>query len=208
MLALLMDGQKAQLYATDPPYGVGYDGTSHPRIPGIGTAAARPAARTGTGAATITTTTRGTTSRTGSSSRGSWSGCSSAPSPTTDLDAAWYCWHASATAASFLRAWEITSIRYHQTITWVKPTHVLGFAMWNYRTEPCLMGWQQGHKPAALPVPDEHSNCWEVDWEGKARCTDGQHPDPEADPPSSSPMLSAPARAPSAWRRSRAPAPR
>ena len=48
--------------------------------------------------------------------------------------------------------------------------------MWNYRTEPCLMGWQQGHKPAALPVPDEHSNCWEVDWEGKARCTDGQHP--------------------------------
>jgi hypothetical protein len=39
--------------------------------------------------------------------------------------------------------------------------------MWNYRTEPCLMGWQQGNKPQALPVPDEHSNCWEVDWEGK-----------------------------------------
>ncbi|MBU2500751.1 DNA methylase, partial [bacterium] len=53
---------------------------------------------------------------------------------------------------------------------------VLGFAMWNYRTEPCLMGWQQGHKPEALPVPDEHSNCWETGWEGKARCTDGQHP--------------------------------
>jgi hypothetical protein len=37
------------------------------------------------------------------------------------------------------------------------------------------MGWQQGNKPQALPVPDEHSNCWEVDWEGKARCTDGNH---------------------------------
>jgi hypothetical protein len=96
-------------------------------------------------------------------------------------DAAWYCWHASATASSFLRAWEAAGIRYHQTITWVKPTFVLGFAMWNYRTEPCLMGWQQGHKPEALPVPAEHSNCWEVDWEGKSRCTDGTAPHPEAD---------------------------
>ena len=26
-----MDGKTAELYATDPPYGVGYDGTSHPQ---------------------------------------------------------------------------------------------------------------------------------------------------------------------------------
>lgn len=91
-------------------------------------------------------------------------------------NAAWYCWHASATRKQFLEAWAAAKIRYHQDVVWVKPTHVLGFTMWNYRSEPCLMGWHQGHKPAALPVPDESSNVWEVDWEGKARCTDGVHP--------------------------------
>ncbi len=171
VLERLMDGQSARLYATDPPYGVGYDGTSHPQN-------ARDKDR----------------GREPGSQNRDWSDeyWDHYESPAefeaflerifinakdhVDLDAAWYCWHASATASSFLKAWQAAGIRYHQTITWLKPTHVLGFAMWNYRTEPCLMGWQKGHKPPALPVPDEHSNAWEVDWEGKARCTDGQHP--------------------------------
>ena len=171
VLDLLMDGQQAKLYATDPPYGVGYDGTSHPQNSRDKDAGREP----------------------GSQNRDwgdeYWDHYESAAEfegfleriflnakTRVATDAAWYCWHASATASSFLRAWEIAGIRYHQTITWVKPSFVLGFAMWNFRTEPCLMGWQQGHKPEALPVPDEHSNCWEVDWEGKARCTDHQHP--------------------------------
>jgi len=176
VLQLLMDGQKACLYATDPPYGVGYDGTAHPQNQRDKERGRQP----------------------GSQNR-DWSG------DYQDLDAwdhfsgqeqfeaflvsvfrnalphledaaAWYCWHASATAESFRRAWQQTGIRYHQTVTWVKPTFVLGFAMWNYRTEPCLMGWRQGHKPPAFPVPDEPSNAWECDWSGKARCTDGLHP--------------------------------
>ncbi|MFH2053561.1 MAG: DNA methyltransferase [bacterium] len=176
VLERLMDGQVAQLYATDPPYGVGYDGTAHPQN--------RRDKDRGREA--------GTQNRDWSadySDHDAWDHFGDKAEfegflervflnakGHVDQDAAWYCWHASATASSFQKAWDIAGIRYHQTITWVKPTHVLGFAMWNYRTEPCLMGWQQGHKPQALPVPDEHSNCWEVDWEGKARCTDGQHP--------------------------------
>jgi len=176
VLARLMDGARAALYATDPPYGVGYDGTSHPQNQ-RDREAGRP---------------RGAQNR-------DWS------DDYQDLDAwdhfddqdqferflvavfqaalahvqdaaAWYCWHASATSDSFRRAWEAAGIRYHQTIQWIKPTFVLGFAMWNYRSEPCLMGWCQGHKPAVFPVADEQSNVWEVDWEGKARCTDGLHP--------------------------------
>jgi len=171
VLDRLMDGQQARLYATDPPYGVGYDGTAHPQNQRDRQEGREP----------------------GSQNRDwgdeYWDHYESPAAfeafleriflnakPRVAQAAAWYCWHASATASSFLRAWEAAGIRYHQTITWVKPSFVLGFAMWNYRTEPCLMGWQQGHKPEALPVPDEHSNCWEVDWEGKARCTDGQHP--------------------------------
>jgi DNA modification methylase len=171
VLDLLMDGQQAKLYATDPPYGVGYDGTSHPQNARDKLDGREP----------------GTQNRDWGDEYWDHFNSSSefeafleriflSAKPRVAKAAAWYCWHASATASSFLRAWEATGIRYHQTITWVKPAFVLGFAMWNYRTEPCLMGWQQGNKPEALPVPDEHSNAWEVDWEGKARCTDGNHP--------------------------------
>ena len=175
-LTRLMDGQQASLYMTDPPYGVGYDGTNHPQNQ-------RDKAQ----------------GRTPGDQNRDWSddyqdldawdhfedqgqfeqfltGVFSAARPHVAQDAAWYCWHASATTDSFRKAWVEAGIRYHQTITWVKPTHVLGFAMWNYRSEPCLMGWQQGHKPPVYQVTDETSNVWEVDWEGKARCTDGLHP--------------------------------
>jgi len=175
-LARLMDGQQAALYMTDPPYGVGYDGTAHPQNQRDKQRGREP----------------------GSQNR-DWS------DDYQDLDAwdhfgdqaefetflvdvfktalphvaeaaAWYTWHASATSDCFRRAWDEVGIRYHQMIQWVKPTFVLGFAMWNYRSEPCLMGWRQGHKPAAYSIDDEKSNVWEVDWEGRARCTDGLHP--------------------------------
>ena len=171
ILATLMDGATAALYATDPPYGVGYDGTNHPQNTAAKEAGKEP----------------GTQNRDWSAEY--WDHYESAAEFEQMLegvfrtaathvakDAAWYCWHASATAQSFMKAWQRVGIRYHQTITWVKPTAVLGFCMWDYRSEPCLMGWRQGHKPAALAVPDERTNCWEVDWEGRARCTDGLHP--------------------------------
>lgn len=175
-LARLMDGAQAALYATDPPYGVGYDGTSHPQNQRDKELGRAP----------------GTQNRDWSEDYqdlDAWDhfedqaefdrflkGVFKTALPHVAQDAAWYCWHASATSDSFRRAWQAVGIRYHQMIQWVKPTFVLGFAMWNYRSEPCLMGWQQGHKPAAYPVDGEKSNVWEVDWEGKARCTDGQHP--------------------------------
>ncbi|MBA4387660.1 MAG: DNA methylase [Verrucomicrobia bacterium] len=170
-LARLMNGATATLFATDPPYGVGYDGTNHPQNQ-------RDKAE----------------GRESGSQNRDWSteywdhyedasafeqmlvDVFSAAAPHVSQDAAWYCWHASSTIEQFLAAWRRVGIRVHQNITWVKPTFVMGFCMWNYRTEPCLMGWRQGNKPAVYPVTDEHSNCWEVDWEGKARCSDGLHP--------------------------------
>jgi len=171
ILARLMDGHKAALFATDPPYGVAYDGTNHPAVHG----------------------------RTKEECNRDWSsdyqdldawdhfkdkdefeaflhGVFANALPHVADDAAWYTWHASATSESFRRVWHKVGIRYHQTIVWVKPCMVLGYSAWHWKYEPCLMGWQQGNKPAMYPVPDEQSNIWEVDWEGKARCTDGAHP--------------------------------
>jgi len=176
VLVRLMDGHVADLYACDPPYGVSYDGTSHPmnrrgkeegRVPG--------------------------------SQNRDWSreyedhdawdhfeDREAFEQFLTDVfttasvhlvdNAAWYTWHASATVTSFLRAWDNVGVRFHQTAVWVKPCAVLGFSLWNWRYEPCLIGWKPGHKPDVYQVPDEYTNVWECDWEGKARCTDGAHP--------------------------------
>lgn len=171
ILDRLMEGKTAALYATDPPYGVGYDGTAHPK-----------------------NSTHDEQGRAEGAQNKDWGDeywdHYESPAAFQEFlerifinarrhvaeDAAWYCWHASVTTQEFMGAWAAAGVRYHQTIIWVKPTFVLGFLMWNYRTEPCLMGWQQGHKPQVQAVTDEYSNCWEVDWEGKARCTDSQHP--------------------------------
>jgi DNA modification methylase len=176
VLARLMDGKTATLYCTDPPYGVGYDGTGHPqntRAKDLGRA-------------------RGSQNRDWSAEyedHDAWdhfedreafeqflADVFTAASAHLTEDAAWYCWHASATVRSFLSAWERAGIRFHQSVVWVKPCAVLGFSMWNWRYEPCLMGWRAGHKPDVNQVPGEFTNVWEVDWEGKARCTDGNHP--------------------------------
>jgi len=192
VLDRLMDGHKAALYATDPPYGVGYDGTNN-----------RTRSSTSRDAHSCSPHPQNLHDKERGRARGSqnrdwtddyedldaWDHFESGEAFTRFLtevftlaarhvaqNAAWYCWHASATRDQFMAAWAAAGIRFHQDVIWVKPTHVLGFAMWNYRSEPCLMGWRQGHKPAALPVADEASNVWEVDWEGKGRCTDGVHP--------------------------------
>ena len=176
VLELLMNEQVAALYSCDPPYGVSYDGTSHPQNQRDKERGRTPGSQNRDWSDEYVDLNAWDHFK----DRGEFEGMLERvflnAKQHVAKDAAWYTWHASATAPSFLQAWQTAGIRYHQTITWVKPTFVLGFAMWNYRTEPCFMGWQQGHKPEALPVPDEHSNCWEVDWEGKARCTDGQHP--------------------------------
>jgi DNA modification methylase len=174
VLARLMDGKQATLFCTDPPYGVGYDGTAHPkntRNIELGQAAGNK----------------------------DWSDQYSDHDAWDHFEdraefeqmlidvftaakahlidsAAWYTWHASLTAPSFLKAWDSVGIRPHQIIVWVKPCAVLGFSLWNWRYEPCLAGWRQGHKPEVYQVPGEFTNVWEVDWEGKARCTDGNHP--------------------------------
>lgn len=177
VLARLMDGAKAALYNTDPPYGVGYDSTNHPQNSSDKAKGRKAGSQNKDWSGDYDDLDAWDHFGDRAEFEAFLTGVFKAALPHVEQKAAWYCWHASATADCFRRAWEAVGTRYHQTIVWVKPTFVLGFAMWNYRNEPCLMGWQQGHKPEALPVEDEHSNVWECGWEGgKARCTDNLHP--------------------------------
>ncbi len=79
-----------------------------------------------------------------------------------------YCWHAHKRCGDIQRIWRELGILDHQQIIWVKPTPVFGRVYWHFRHEPCVMGWRQGDKPEHDGVHD-HDSVWEVDWEGKAR---------------------------------------
>jgi DNA modification methylase len=89
--------------------------------------------------------------------------------------AAIYCWHAHKRQAMIDRVWEELGILNHQQIIWVKPTPVFGRVYWHFRHEPCMMGWVQGSQPEH-DSDHEHNSVWEVDWEGKARIVGNEHP--------------------------------
>lgn len=61
--------------------------------------------------------------------------------------AAWFIWHASATAGIFESALQKCGIFVHQQIIWVKPIFILGFSVYYYQHEPCFFGWHKGKKP-------------------------------------------------------------
>lgn len=79
-----------------------------------------------------------------------------------------YCWHAHKRQATIARIWEALGIHDHQALVWVKPTPVFGRVYWHFQHEPCLMGWRKGEKPPHDGV-HEFSSVWECDWDGKAR---------------------------------------
>lgn len=154
----LFEGQKAKLFSTDPPYLVDYTGADRPG--GLGK---------------------------------DWSDkynevdIKDADSFFTSVfslakkmlkpNAAWYCWHAHKRASQIESIWEKLGVLNHQQIIWVKPAAVHSYSYYPWQHEPCLMGWQKGHKPKH-DGSNSHSitSVWELDWEGKARVGKAEHP--------------------------------
>ncbi len=126
----LMDGERAALFATDPPYLVDYDGSNHP-----------------------------TRNKDWSPSYGvTWDDSSqgaelydgfiaAAIAEAIAEDAAWYCWHASRRQAMLEACWEKAGAFVHQQIIWVKDRGVLTRSHYLWKHEPCFMGWVRPHRP-------------------------------------------------------------
>jgi DNA modification methylase len=129
----LMDGERAALFATDPPYLVDYDGSNHP-----------------------------TRNKDWSPSYGvTWDDSSqgaelydgfiaAAIAEAIAEDAAWYCWHASRRQAMLEACWEKAGAFVHQQIIWVKDRGVLTRSHYLWKHEPCFMGWVRPHRPAKV----------------------------------------------------------
>jgi DNA modification methylase len=151
----LMNGAKAALCSTDPPYLVDYTG-DRPNDSGKDWSATYNEVE-------ITDADR--------FFRGVFSNVLRVVAP----KAAIYCWHAHRRCGDIQRVWIDLGILDHQQIIWVKPTKLFGRVYWHFRHEPCLMGWVKGSMPAH---DGDHSadSVWEIDWEGKSRIVGNEHP--------------------------------
>lgn len=148
----LMNGNKAQLISTDPPYGVAY--TDEARV-----AAERAHGRP--------------------ERKEKWLGgiendqlvddaiqpfledCFRAAAVHALHDkAAWYLWHAHLTAAFFAAA-AAADVLLHRQIVWVKPSLLFGFGDYHWRHECCFYGWKKGYRPEFYGERNQTS-VWEI----------------------------------------------
>lgn len=156
-VARLMNGEKARLMATDPPYLVDYTGASHPP-----SKANRPDTRD----------KNWDEYKDPASGIDFFAGYIASALPHLDTHAAIYQWHADRRYALVDAAWRRCGLNPHQIIVWVKARAVLTFSQYMQQHEPCLYGWLQGNKPSIKP-PANVTTVWEVDQKGEQ---DGIHP--------------------------------
>ena len=145
----LMNGERAALFATDPPYLVDYDGNNHPHKWG------EPAAN-----------------KDWSDSYHDWDDAkqgeglyegfvSMAVEHAIQENAAWYCWHASRNQAMLEEVWTRHGAFVHQQIIWVKDRPVLTRSWYMWQHEPCFFGWVKGKKPKRV-AEDYPPSVWSV----------------------------------------------
>ncbi len=145
----LMDGQRATLFATDPPYLVDYDGTNHPHKWN------EPDGNKDWS---------GTYHDWDNSEQGEalYDGFLKVAKEAAITDnAAWYCWHASRNQAMLEALWQKYGAFVHQQIVWVKDRPVLTRSWYMWQHEPCFFGWQKGRKPARM-AQDYPPTVWQL----------------------------------------------
>ncbi|MFA7455667.1 MAG: site-specific DNA-methyltransferase [Desulfobulbaceae bacterium] len=173
----LMDGRKAALLATDPPYCVDYTGNDRPKAGKDWSAVYKETEIKNAMqfhydfyAAAFEHLLKNT---------------------------AMYLWHASARRPEIHQVCQALGILVHQEIIWVKPIAVLTYSFFSWQHEPCLLMWRKGHKPPYRPqhkslgtvwvvgferegdptAPEYYTDVWVVDWDGKKRQPgDIEHP--------------------------------
>lgn len=148
----LMNGKRACLFATDPPYLVSYDGTNHPHKWTKSHGRKHPGDK-------------------------DWSDkyrdvdnpeqgeklydafVRVAVEQAITPNAAWYCWHASRKQALLESVWTKHGAFVHQQIIWAKDRPILTRSWYMWQHEPCFFGWVQGQKPKRM-AKDYPPSVW------------------------------------------------
>jgi DNA modification methylase len=140
----VMDGQRAVLFDTDPPYAVGYTGGSHPQSWRNKGVANRDKNKSGQYFETTSADVENSEASGVELYRGF---VSVAIKHAITRNAAWYCWHASRRQMMLESVWNEFGAFVHQQIIWVKSRPVLTYSTYLWQHEPCLFGWIKGEKP-------------------------------------------------------------
>ena len=155
----LMNGERAVLFATDPPYLVDYDGSNHPTRN------------------KDWSTSYGTTWDDSSQGAELYVGfIADALAEAITENAAWYCWHASRRQAMLEACWEKAGAFVHQQIIWVKDRGVLTRSHYLWKHEPCFMGWRRPNRPPKV-ADQTLPSTWEMP--SFARDERPDHPTPK-----------------------------
>jgi DNA modification methylase len=136
----LMNGQRACLFATDPPYLVDYNGTNHPHRWTKAHGRQHPGDKDW----------RDKYADVDSPEKGNAlydAFVRVAVANAITEDAAWYCWHASRRQRLLETVWEKHGAFVHQQIIWVKDRPILTRSWYMWQHEPCFFGWRKGKKP-------------------------------------------------------------
>ena len=116
----LMDGAKADLFLTDPPYNVDYTGKTKDALKIVNDVQEDSAFQDFLADA--------------------FANANLAMKP----GAAFYIWHADLEGFNFRAAVQRTGWKLRQCLVWVKNTIVLGRQDYQWKHEPCLYGWKEG----------------------------------------------------------------
>lgn len=132
---VLMDGQKANLVVTDPPYGISYDGSQG--------------------------TIKNDNLKDNEFYQFLFNAFKNMENVMTN-DASIYVFHADTKGLIFRRAFEDAGFHLSGVCQWVKQTLVLGRSPYQWRNEPCLFGWKKSgtHKWYA---GRKETTIWEFD---------------------------------------------
>ena len=158
----LMNGERAILFATDPPYLVDYDGTNHPQNKARKAKVARGDA-SGTDGNKNWSETYGVTWDDASQGPDLYRGfIAAAIAEAIAPNAAWYCWHASRRQAMLEAVWNEFGAFQHQQIIWNKEKGVLTRSRYLWKHEPCLMGWIKGNLPPKVDGAEFRPSVWDI----------------------------------------------
>ena len=148
----LMDGKRACLFATDPPYLVQYDGTNHPHKWNDPAETKRRKNKDWSDKySDVDSPEQG--------ERLYDSFVRMAIENAIAPNAAWYCWHASRKQRLVENVWEKHGAFVHQQIIWVKDRPILNRSWYMWQHEPCLFGWIKSRKPKRI-AKDYPPSIW------------------------------------------------
>jgi DNA modification methylase len=148
----LMNGKRAVLFLTDPPYLVGYDGTNHPHKWRDKDDVKRRKNKQWRDKYTDVDS-----SELGEALYDRFIAIALEHAITED--AAWYCFHASRRQALLESVWNKHGAFVHQQLIWVKDRPILTRSWYLWEHEPCLFGWIKGNKPKRV-AKDYPSTVW------------------------------------------------